>query len=88
MVADFRRRFWVSMVLSVPVLLLARHIKSWLGLQDALAFPGDSVVQFVFASGIFFYGGWPFLTGLVGEMRARRPGMMTLIGLAILVAYG
>ena len=88
MVADFRRRFWVSMVLSVPVLLLARHIKGWLGLQDALAFPGDSVVQFVLASGIFFYGGWPFLTGLVGEVRARRPGMMTLIGLAILVAYG
>jgi len=87
-VADFRRRFWVSMVLSVPVLLLARHIKGWLGLQDALAFPGDSVVQFVLASGIFFYGGWPFLTGLVGEVRARRPGMMTLIGLAILVAYG
>jgi len=88
MVADFRRRFWVSMVLSVPVLLLARHIRGWLGLQDALAFPGDSVVQFVLASGIFFYGGWPFLTGLVGEVRARRPRMMTLIGLAILVAYG
>ena len=88
MVADFRRRFWVSLVLSIPVILLARHIRGWLGLGDALAFPGDSFVQFVLASAIFFYGGWPFLTGLVGEVRARRPGMMTLIGLATAVAYG
>ena len=88
MVADFRRRFWVSLVLTVPVLVLARHIQGWLGLHDALAFPGDNLVQFVLASAIFFYGGWPFLTGLVGEVRTRRPGMMTLIGLAIAVAYG
>ena len=88
MVADFRRRFWVSLVLTVPVLVLARHIQRWLGLDDALTFPGDNLVQFVFASAIFFYGGWPFLTGLVGEVRTRRPGMMTLISLAIAVAYG
>jgi Cu2+-exporting ATPase len=88
MVADFRRRFWVSLTLSIPVVLLARHIRGWLGLEDALAFPGDSVVQFTLASAIFFYGGWPFLTGLVGEVRGRRPGMMTLIGLATAVAYG
>src|SRR5262245_16991840 len=87
MVADFRRRFWVSLVLTIPVLMLARHIQGWLGLHDALAFRGDSVVQFVLASAIFFYGGWPFLTGLAGEIRERRPGMMTLIGLAIGVAY-
>jgi Cu2+-exporting ATPase len=88
MVADFRRRFWVSLVLSIPVVLLAGHIRGWLGLEDALAFRGDGLVQFVLASSIFFYGGWPFLTGLVDEVRARRPGMMTLIGLAIAVAYG
>lgn len=88
MVADFRRRFWVSLVLTIPVVLLARHIRGWLGLEDALAFRGDGLVQFVLASSIFFYGGWPFLTGLVDEVRARRPGMMTLIGLAIAVAYG
>ena len=88
MVADFRRRFWVSLVLTVPVLVLAPHIQGWLGLHDALTFPGDNLVQFVLASAIFFYGGWPFLTGLVGEVRTRRPGMMTLIGLAIAVAYG
>jgi len=88
MVGDFRRRFWVSLVLSIPVILLARHIRGWLGLQDVLAFPGDSFVQFVLASFLFFYGGWPFLTGLVSEVRTRRPGMMTLIALAITVAYG
>ncbi len=88
MVADFRRRFWVSAVLTVPVLLLARHIQGWLGLHDALSFPGDSLVQFVLASAIFCYGGWPFLAGLVEETRSRRPGMMTLIGFAIAVAYG
>jgi P-type Cu2+ transporter len=88
MVADFRRRFWVSLVLTVPVLALARHIQGWLGLHGALQFPGDALVQFVLASVIFLYGGWPFLAGLVGEVRKRRPGMMTLIGLAIAVAYG
>jgi len=88
MVADFRRRFWVSLVLTIPVLVLARHIQGWLGLHDVLTFRGDGLVQFVIASAIFFYGGWPFLTGLVGEVRTRRPGMMTLIGLAIAVAYG
>jgi len=88
MVAEFRRRFWVSLVLTVPVLVLARHIQGWLGLHDVLTFPGDNLVQFILASAIFFYGGWPFLTGLVGEVQTRRPGMMTLIGLAIAVAYG
>jgi len=87
MVAEFRRRFWVSLVLTVPVLVLARHIQGWLGLHGALAFPGDAWVQFVLATAIFFYGGWPFLTGLVAEVRTLRPGMMTLIGFAITVAY-
>src|SRR5438093_12979962 len=87
MVADFRRRFWVSLTLTVPVLALARHIQGWLGLHGALAFPGDAWVQFVLATAIFFYGCWPFLTGLVAEVRTLGPGMMTLIGLAIAVAY-
>ena len=87
MVKDFRRRFWISLVLSVPVLVLAPVIQSLLGLQEVLAFPGDSYVQFGFSTVIYFYGGWPFLTGLVDELKERRPGMMTLIGLAITVAY-
>jgi len=88
MVADFRRRFWVSLVLTVPVLALAPLIQRFLGVEDAWSFPGDSYVQFAFASTIFFYGGWPFLSGLWDELAERRPGMMTLIALAIGVAYG
>src|SRR5206468_12122750 len=60
-----------------------------LSLHDALpiSLPGDRYVEFVFASAIYFYGGWPFLTGLVAELRKRLPGMMTLVGLALSVAY-
>ncbi|MEJ2085807.1 MAG: HAD-IC family P-type ATPase, partial [Acidobacteriota bacterium] len=87
MVADFRRRFWVSLTLTGPVLLLAPMIQRALGLEQALAFPGDDLVQFVLASVIFFYGGWPFLRGLVDELGRKTPGMMTLIGLAVGVAY-
>jgi len=87
MVADFRRRFWISLALTGPVLLLAPMIQRVLGLEKVLAFPGDGIVQFAFATAIFFYGGWPFLKGMVGEIRRRRPGMMTLIALAITVAY-
>jgi Cu2+-exporting ATPase len=87
MVADFRRRFWVCLVLSVPVVALAPMIQTWLGLRDSLQFPGDSYIQFAFATIVYFYGGWPFLKGLFGEIAKRQPGMMTLIGLAISVAY-
>ena len=87
MIADFRRRFWISLVLSIPVLLLSPMIQSFLGLGDALRFDGDSYVTFALSTGVFFYGGWPFLSGLVDELRDRQPGMMTLIALAITVAY-
>ncbi len=87
MVADFRRRFWVSLVLTVPVLALAPIIQAFLGVEEALAFPGDSFVQFGFATSVLFYGGWPFLTGFLSELRNKQPGMMTLIALAITVAY-
>lgn len=87
MVADFRRRFWISLALSIPVVALAPMIQSLLGLREVLHFPGDSYVQFIFASFVYFYGGWPFLGGMFTELRKRRPGMMTLIGVAISVAY-
>jgi Cu2+-exporting ATPase len=88
MVADFHRRFWISLGLTVPILVLAPLIQELLGLRDALRFPGDGYVQFALASVVFVYGGWPFLTGMAGELRQRQPGMMTLIALAITVAYG
>src|SRR5882724_8805614 len=87
MVTDFRRRFWISLALSVPVLATSEMVQHFLGLRPVFAFPGDRYVEFAFASAIYFYGGWPFLTGLVAELRNRLPGMMTLVGLAISVAY-
>src|SRR5438309_2049527 len=87
MVDDFRRRFWVSLALTVPVLATSEMIQHFFGLRAALAFPGDHYVEFAFASGLYLYGGRPFLTGLVDELRRRLPGMMTLVALAITVAY-
>lgn len=87
MVADFRKRFWVSLVLTPPVLLLSPMIQHWAGFQFNLGFPGNDLVLFALSTIVFFYGGWPFLTGFSSELRALKPGMMTLIALAISVAY-
>src|SRR4030066_804307 len=87
MVADFKKRFIVSSILTIPVLLLSELIQRFLRLEDILKFPGDKYVLFVLSSVIFFYGGWPFLKGTYKELKSKLPGMMTLIGLAISVAY-
>ncbi|AWW31909.1 cadmium-translocating P-type ATPase [Echinicola strongylocentroti] len=86
MLQDFKRRFWVSMILTVPVLLLSKMIQEWVGME--ISFSGDKYVLFGLASAIYFYGGWPFLKGLKEEVQQRKPAMMTLIALAITVAYG
>ncbi|MFP4087902.1 MAG: copper-translocating P-type ATPase [Desulfobacteraceae bacterium] len=88
MVADFRKRFWISLGLTVPMLVLSPMIQSFLGLTAALGFPGDAYVLWVLASAVFFYGGWPFLKGLYDEIGKKEPGMMTLIAIAIATAYG
>ncbi|MCF8075850.1 MAG: heavy metal translocating P-type ATPase [Desulfotignum sp.] len=87
MVADFRRRFWVSMILGIPIVLLSPMIQQFMGVGGQWDFAGDAYIQFGFSTIVFFYGGWPFLTGLVDELKEKNPGMMTLIGLAIIVAY-
>jgi Cu2+-exporting ATPase len=87
MVADLRRRFWVSLALTVPVLALAETIQRWLGVGEAWAIPGRAYLELALASVIFCYGGWPFLSGFFSELRRREPGMMTLIAVAISVAY-
>ncbi|MEF8793217.1 MAG: hypothetical protein V5A50_05985 [Thiohalorhabdus sp.] len=87
MIADFRRRFWVSLALTVPILALSPMIQGFMGLEQALAFAGDRYVLFALSAAVFFYGGWPFLTGLASELGQRQPGMMTLIALAISVAF-
>ncbi len=85
MIADFKKRFYVVLVLTIPVMLLSEMIQHWLGVN--WAFPGSAYVLFFLSTIIFFYGGWPFLTGLVNEARVKNPGMMFLVGFAIIVAY-
>jgi P-type Cu2+ transporter len=82
----FRERFWVSLALSIPVLLYSPHIQELLGF-DVPEFPGSSWIAPVLGTVIFLYGGVPFLQMAVPEIRNRKPGMMTLISLAITVAF-
>jgi Cu2+-exporting ATPase len=85
-VAQFRDRFWLSVALSVPVVVYSDMVQRLLGFTGP-RFPGSGWVAPVLGTAVFLYGGWPFLKGGVGEARARQPGMMLLIGLAISVAY-
>jgi Cu2+-exporting ATPase len=85
MIDDFRKRFWISLALSVPVIILSPMVQHILGFS--LDIPYSIYIAFVLSSVIFFYGGWPFLTGLWEEVKKGSPGMMTLIGVAITVAY-
>ncbi|MBN1473502.1 MAG: copper-translocating P-type ATPase [Syntrophaceae bacterium] len=87
MIDDFKKRFFFTLALTIPVLLLTPMVQMFLRMGDALRFPGDEYVLFALASIIFFYGGWPFLKGIVTEFRAAQPGMMTLIAVAITTAY-
>ena len=82
----FRRRFWVSLALSVPVLVFSETIQDWFG-YTAPVFPGSGLVVPVLATAVFVYGGFPFLQMAGWELRERRPAMMTLIAMAITVAY-
>ena len=87
MVADFRKRFIISAILTIPILLLSPLIQNLLRLKNILQFTGDVYVLFGLSSVVFFYGGWPFLKGIYNELKSRQPGMMTLIALAITVSY-
>ena len=83
----FRNRFWLSLVLTVPILYFSEQLQTWLG-YSAAQFPGVGWVNPVLGTVLFFYGGLVFLQGARHELLARQPGMMTLISLAITVAYG
>ena len=85
MVADFRRRFWISLILSVPVLLLAPSIQNFLNID--FSFESSNHVALFIATIIYLYGGKPFLTGLWDELKDKKPGMMTLVAVGISTAY-
>jgi Cu2+-exporting ATPase len=85
--AQFRDRFWLSLVLTLPVIAYSEMVQDWLGFTPP-QFPGAQWVAPVLGTIVFFYGGRPFLEGGLAELRSRQPGMMLLISLAILVAFG
>ena len=85
MVKDFKFRFWWVLALTIPILALSPMIQEFLGVD--WRFTGDTWILTALSTVVFFFGGWPFLTGLVEELKKKQPGMMTLIGLAISVAY-
>ncbi len=83
---DFLKKFWITLVLTVPIVLYSDLPKAFLG-WIAPEFPGSIYLSALLGSVVFFYGGFVFLKGALGEIRARLPGMMTLIALAISAAY-
>ncbi|MEM3770370.1 MAG: copper-translocating P-type ATPase [Candidatus Bathyarchaeia archaeon] len=84
-VGEFKRRFLVSLALTVPILLLSEMIQMWLGLEW-IKIPYQKEVLSLLSIIVYLYGGWPFLKGLYQEVKGRQPGMMTLIGMAVSVA--
>jgi len=85
MIEDFRKRFYVVLVLTIPIMLLSTMIQHFMGVN--WQFPGSQYILFALSTVVFLYGGWPFLKGMVDEAKAKNPGMMFLIGFAISVAY-
>jgi Cu2+-exporting ATPase len=85
MVAEFRRRFFVSLIVAIPILLLSPTVQGWLHFR--FAFPGDRYVLFALATVVAIYGGWPFYTGAVRALRAGAADMMVLVSLAVISGY-
>src|SRR5216683_7199373 len=85
-VAMFRDKFWLSLALTLPVVLWSSEVQHWLG-YSAPVFPGSRWIPAILGTIVFLYGGSVFIRGAWGELSDRRPGMMTLISLAIIVAF-
>jgi len=82
---NFIKRFWVCLIITVPILVLSQMIQQWLRVE--WTFLGDEYLLLLLSSAIYLYGGWPFLTGLMRELKNKIPGMMTLVAVAITTAY-
>ena len=87
MIKDFRKRFWISLALTLPILVISPMIQEIFGFSFSLSQNFDQYILFGLSTIVFFYGGWPFLNGLSDELKQRQPGMMTLIAVAITVAW-
>src|SRR5699024_7663078 len=85
MVEDFKKRFYISLIVTLPIIIMSPMIQGFIGVDWQV--PYNGYILFLLSTFIFFYGGWPFLTGAIDEIKEKEPGMMTLIALAIFVAY-
>jgi Cu2+-exporting ATPase len=85
MIDDFKKRFYVTLIITIPVMLLSPMIQQWFHFN--FSFAGSTYLLFALSTIVFFYGGMPFLKGLVGEIKQKALGMMTLIAVAITTAY-
>lgn len=86
-IAEFRNRLIVSLILTAPILLFSETFQTMILGGRAIVFPMQKQALLILSASLYVYGGWPFLRGLVDELKARLPGMMTLIGTAITVAF-
>ena len=84
MIDDFKKRFYVVLILTVPIMALSPMIQHWLNVD--WTFTGSNYILLTLSSIVFFYGGWPFLTGFVSEVKSKTLGMMTLVAVAITFA--
>lgn len=87
MIVDFKNRFWICLLFTLPILLLSPVVNEVLHISQITTFPGSITLLFILSTFVFFYGGWPFLKGLANELKVHKPGMMTLIAVAISTAY-
>ena len=85
MIEDFKKRFWICIIITIPLLVFSPMIQSFFGYH--LLLPGNKYILLVLSSFVYFWGGWPFLKGFVDEIKQKSLGMMTLITMAISVAY-
>lgn len=85
MIDDFKKRFWVCLLITVPILVFSPMIQDFFGYK--LLLPGNQYILLILSSIVYFWGGWPFLKGFGGELKKGSPCMMTLIAMAISVAY-
>src|SRR5699024_9850167 len=85
MVDDFKKRLLISVIITIPILILSPTLQDLFGISWDI--PYNAYILFVLATAVFFYGGWPFITGGISELKDKNPGMMTLIALAIFVSY-
>ena len=87
MIQDLKKRFWISLIITIPILILSPTIQELIGLGESLRFPGDLYILFFLSSIVYFYGGYPFFKGFYNQIKSRIPGMDTLISVAITSAY-